>query len=546
MTRPNEYHWVLGHYDHIEFPNGGDPVPAPSTQLSTLEGLAAISDQTGALLMYTDGQSIWDGSLTPTSRITTPSLGGDPSSTQSAIIVPPAGIGGTDYHVFAVGTDDRAPADKVYHSTFRPASGTIAPILAPTPISDMISTSYDNTERLAATSHADCEKYWVILQDGQSANLHALLVDANAAPTTVVTSTSGLQQSGAWEGGYMKFSHDGKMLAYADFRSDHVVLLAFDTATGLFTDMHLIQDVPYCYGIEFSPDNQTLYVSSYRRDDVRAHSIASGPVSYPTLPLISAGVRIGALQLAPNGKIYGKASRASNLLEIGQPDTPLTPAVVPNATYADGTVITLTPNPASRPWRHGLPTFTRLSDACAVRDTDVCAALAEAIDTELDKQAETFENVLEPCDDSAASPFEPTVCTPLELPDVQPSYQIKWGASRCDGMESDDVETMSITICNPYSNVRLSNLVVHEMVVTLPDGTPVPALPDGAPSVTLVPRGPQCFGDLAPCSCTSREFVVRTRGAAEGKYAIKLNGVCFDVCLHQDTRACFIMEVCRD
>lgn len=362
MTHPHEYHWVLGNFDHIEFPNGGDPVPAAPTQMSAVEGVAVISDASGSLLMYTDGVSIWDGSLTNSSQVAT-FIGGNTSTTQSAIIVPPAG-GGTNYHVFAVRSDDSSSPDNVVHSTYQPGSGTVTQIITPHPISDIVSTSFDNTERIAATSHADCEKFWLLFQDGQSSNLHALLIDSDEAPTTVVTSTSSLQQSAGREAGYMKVSPDGTIMAYCDFDTKHVVILAFDNATGLFTDMHEVTDTGKCYGLEFSPDSQTIYIASIDNPrDVRAHTITNGTEAFSTLPVISSGVAVWAMQLAPNGKIYGKkAPPNANLLEIGQPNTPLTPAVVPNATYADGSVITLS---TLSFWKAGLPTFTRISDACS-------------------------------------------------------------------------------------------------------------------------------------------------------------------------------------
>ncbi len=362
MTHPHEYHWVFSSKAHIEFPNGGDPVPAAPSHIDTLEGLSTISDSSGALLMYTDGHLIWDGSLT-TAQFIASALGGNYSSTHSAIIVPPAGIGGVDYHVFAVGSDNDLVADKVFHSTYRPGSGTIAQIIQPHPVSDIISTTYDNTERLAAISHAECDKYWVILQDGNSANLHALLVESDSTPTTVVTSTSSLQQFGAWEAGYMKFSPDGTKLAYADTDSHIVVLLAFDNATGLFTDLHQITDAVRCYGIEFSPDSQSVYISSDQTNDVRAHTVANGTQSFGALTVVSSGGFFYALQLAPNGKIYGKPDVGTNMLEIGQPNTPLTPAVVQNATYADGSVMNI-----RTAWNLGLPTFTRITDACSASE----------------------------------------------------------------------------------------------------------------------------------------------------------------------------------
>lgn len=295
--------------------------------------------------MYTDGKTIWDATLTNFSHIAA-SLGGDSTTTQAVIIVPPAGPGGTDYHVFTVHSEESTDvADPVNHSTYRPGLGTITQIIPPHTVSDIISTTYNNTERLTAVSHADCENYWVILQDGESTNMHALLVDSDAPPTTVVTSTSNLRASGNWESGYMKLSPDGTVLAYADYVSGHVILLAFDNATGLFTDMHKVTDTGKCYGIEFSPDSKTLYISckvqSNTENDVRAHTIANGTETRLSLPVISSGGYIFALQLAPNGKIYGKPGVGPYLLEIGKPNTPLTPAVVQNATYADGSVITV-------------------------------------------------------------------------------------------------------------------------------------------------------------------------------------------------------------
>lgn len=366
MAHTSEYHWCLQNYEHIEFPNGGDPVPAASTQkLSPFESLASISDSSGTLLMYTDGISLWDGSLTNSSLVAS-NIGGNGHVSRSVIIVPPAGSNGTDYHVFTVRHDTATLSGsspvlgKVIHSTYRPNSGTLTQIISPNTISsDVISNTYDNTERLAATSHAECDKYWMIYQDGQAAKLHAVLVDSNAAPTTVVSSTSNLQQSDLWgEHGYMKFSPDGKMLAYTDLFSSHVVLLAFDNATGAFTDLHMISNAPFCYGVEFSPDSKTLYVAALGTQDVRAHTIANGNATYSALPVVVSGGYYISLQLAPNDKIYGKPISGTNLVEIGQPNTPLTPAVVPNALYADGSVITLLPS-------YVLPTFTRFSDACA-------------------------------------------------------------------------------------------------------------------------------------------------------------------------------------
>ena len=77
-------------------------------------------------------------------------------------------------------------------------------------------------------------------------------------------------------------------------------------------------------------------------------------------------------------------------------------------------------------------------------------------------------------------------------------------------------------------------------------GNPVATLPDGTPSVELTPIGPYCFGNIASCSCVSREFVLRNRGAMAGEYHIRATGICYDVNLHFDDEACFKFDICAD
>ena len=68
-------------------------------QLTTNEGCATISSSTGDLLFYTDGITIWNKNHIIMSNGT--GLMGDPSSTQSATIVPLPGSS-TLYYVFTL------------------------------------------------------------------------------------------------------------------------------------------------------------------------------------------------------------------------------------------------------------------------------------------------------------------------------------------------------------------------------------------------------------------------------------------------------------
>ncbi|HEV7671410.1 MAG TPA: hypothetical protein VGS22_23065 [Thermoanaerobaculia bacterium] len=142
-------------------------------------------------------------------------------------------------------------------------------------------------------------------------------------------------------------------------------------------------------------------------------------------------------------------------------------------------------------------------------------------------------------------------CKELALPPIEPCVSIAWGDSNCDCFETDDVEVAIVSICNCYSNLSFSNVHISYFFVSMADGSPVPQLPDGTPSVSIHPIGPICFGDIGPCregetNCISREIVIRTRGAKSGKYRLEVGGICFQVVLSQLYNECFTLELCKD
>ena len=51
--------WYFGENAGLDF-NSGAPVPLIDGQLNTLEGCAAISDNSGDLLFYTDGMTVYN------------------------------------------------------------------------------------------------------------------------------------------------------------------------------------------------------------------------------------------------------------------------------------------------------------------------------------------------------------------------------------------------------------------------------------------------------------------------------------------------------
>lgn len=92
MTNPYEYNWTFGDHTIINFPAGGDPVLASGMAFLTAAGSATISDASGNLLFYTDGENSYNSSHVQTNPTSLP-LGGRDTTWQSSIIIPPAGGG---------------------------------------------------------------------------------------------------------------------------------------------------------------------------------------------------------------------------------------------------------------------------------------------------------------------------------------------------------------------------------------------------------------------------------------------------------------------
>lgn len=157
---------------------------------------------------------------------------------------------------------------------------------------------------------------------------------------------------------------------------------------------------------------------------------------------------------------------------------------------------------------------------------------------------------MKPCDHDSDEPWPtPTtsaICEPLDFERPQPSVFITQSDSDCDCIESDDVETMNITVCNRYDNITLTDLTIQSLELVDPNGGPPAPLPDGSPSVEITPIGPFCFGDIPPCSCVSRQFSMRLRGALAGTYKLKITAMCFSWQVAESQERCFEFEVCAD
>lgn len=144
------------------------------------------------------------------------------------------------------------------------------------------------------------------------------------------------------------------------------------------------------------------------------------------------------------------------------------------------------------------------------------------------------------------------VCKPAKVPELMPCLKINWGDGPKDQIETTDTECLCITACNRYSNITFKDVTIVISVITKSDGSPVPELPDGTPSVFIKPSKFISFGDLPPCdcdhpdelSCISRELVLVSCGAQADEYCLKI-GLCYSLHFDLNNVCEFKLPICE-
>lgn len=259
---------------------------------------------------------------------------------------------------------------------------------------------------------------------------------------------------------------------------------------------------------------------------------------------------LGALQLGMDNRIYIAQSGENALGVIANPDTL---GVGCNLTFGPLSPPLGLPLAPGSTCRLGLPNL--IADKCPSK---TCAEIGQDQDAYLHDQCAKKVNLLPrvDCDHPDIGVGECNDCrcdcVAIKLPDIEPCISVKWGDSRCDCMETNDLEVLCITVCNCYSNVTFNDLTIGHIQITDMAGNPVPPLPDGTPSVQVIPSGPICFGDIGPCkgknqpSCVSRELVLYTCGAIGKDYKLSFEGVCFTVSHEFQSEQCFVVKLCQD
>lgn len=334
MGQKESAHWFFGDGVGLDF-NSGEPVQQQSA-LNTLEGCAAISDQEGNLLFYTDGITVYNQNhqIMPNGT----GLLGEASSSQSSIVVPdPANF--NRYYIFTVDATKFNDADQIDGVNY-----SVVDMSLDNGLGDIVTSEKNihlldfSAEKLAAIKHPAEEAYWVLtysnanngaLGNQEFNTIYAYKISSSGISPPVISRIVAPSFGVIDHRGNMKVSANGKKLAIAS-QLTGLFLVDFDPEKGIVeetpTVFRFIDEVENTrneanvYGVEFSLSGRFLYADVYfigldveTIDELNPSNnvrrlyqldLESDDIEGSKVLLSETNNFRGALQLALDGKIY--------------------------------------------------------------------------------------------------------------------------------------------------------------------------------------------------------------------------------------------------
>ena len=315
--------WYFGAKAGLDF-NSGSPVALTNSSLFADEGCATMSDNTGNLLFYTRGDTVWNRNHQFMPNGT--DLMGCWSSSQGVIILPLPNLAGY-YYIFTVDCgEDSLVAGLRYSVVQMSLNGGLGDVtMKNMPLVPMV------TEKITAIQHANGSDYWIITHEYGTNTFFVHLFDnsgINVTPQTFsIGSVHGSPPPYTGSSGSMNASHDSKKLAVVIPAGNLVEIFDFDNSTGAISNpLTFPPNLTYPYGVEFSPNNSRVYVSildgSIYQIDLLAGTIADILNSTMLIGnhVNSFIIMTGAMQIGTDGKIYIACGFDTTLAVIDYPD----------------------------------------------------------------------------------------------------------------------------------------------------------------------------------------------------------------------------------
>jgi len=319
--------WYFGEEAGLNF-NSGSPIAISGGQIKGYpqspgdalyaEGSSVISDSSGNLLFYSNGEKIWNKNhqVMPNGN----NLMGHYSSTQGVFIVPSPNSN-RFFYIFTTGVFQNS-----YGNGFR---YSIVDMCLDNHLGD-IAYGYKNillmdstNEKIAVTYHSNHYNIWIVTHNYVTNKFYSFLLTDNGITDTVISVVG--SNHATYSIGQMKISPSGLKLALAANGNPSIVeLFDFNPSTGLISNpisLPTTDGTPAYleYGVSFSPNSSKLYINGLQTNLVQYNLLAGSgnpsDIIASKYTINSSPQCSGAgIQLGPDGKIY--ISRCSNYLSV--------------------------------------------------------------------------------------------------------------------------------------------------------------------------------------------------------------------------------------
>ncbi len=308
--------WFFGIQAGLNFSSGTPQVLAGSA-INSIEACASISDSAGNLLFYAQADKVFNRNHQVMRNGDLNANGNN--ATQGVGIVPMPGDK-DKYYVFSLRfTGNHMCALKYAIVDMSEDFNRGEVIEKDHYLRDGI------TEKLTFVQQTDSPNVWMIVHDFDSDAYAAFLISASGIGEATTYAT-GITHGSIY--GYLQPSPDGSMLAAAVEWDGFIEVSRFNPLTGSIWGSFKLAIPNSPYGICFSPDNSKLYAGAgspnhlYQFDlsQREPNLIQASRVQITTTPFIDYPGSIGALQLAPDGKIYLARYETTWLAAINQPN----------------------------------------------------------------------------------------------------------------------------------------------------------------------------------------------------------------------------------
>ena len=342
--------WYFGNKAGIDFNPlftnpSGPAVALSNSSMDAPEGCAIICDRNGQTILYTDGNNVYDKTDTQIDL----GIGGDPTSTQSSLIVAVPGDE-TLYYIFTTQAINGTSANELRYSLFDLKQNSGNGLV----VQKNILLFGKSTERITANGT------WLIAHEYGNNTFRSYAISADGIGEPVYSSIGSdhsfkTQQNGE---GYMKLGpRDNLAVALSTPGTQNLLeLFHLNDTTGKLNNyrkINLNQSSGQVYGLEFSPTGNKLFATvKGTPSPSELYEYFLDSIEQPYFrQKISQPLELGAMQLGPDGQIYVaiNGSGALGTINANEDTTQVSSFIPAGFTLAAGTISSL-----------GLPNFTQI------------------------------------------------------------------------------------------------------------------------------------------------------------------------------------------